>query len=56
MVGVPKSVIFLSMSLYNEQEKPGQARDVPLVDCNHSCRETCYAPKRLKHDLVAVYD
>ena len=56
MAGVPHSVIFVSISLYNEREDPGQARGVRNVNCNNSCDETYCAPKHMKLDLVAVYD
>ena len=56
MAGVPHSVIFVSISLYNERKDPGQARGVRNVDCNNSCDETDYAPKNMKLDLGAVHE
>ena len=49
------TVIFVSITLYNERKDPGQAR-VRNVDCKNSCDETYCAPKHMKLDLLAVYD
>ena len=56
MAGVPNSVIYVSISLYNERRDPGQARGVPNVDCSNSCDEAYCALKHMKLDLVTVED